>query len=456
MNPLLIHGLLFGLSAICSIAGAHAGPQGASSQAIPQASSPQEAIQQATSPQETIPQATGPQTISPKAKPQTEQTVGLQVPEKIAHKSPQKVGTTAASINASDPILGKIKLPPGFHIDYYARELLCPRQLTVSHTGTVFVGTRLEQNGCVYALVDKDHDGTAEKTYIIGGMLHSPNGVAFRDGSLYVAEINRILRYDQIENNLDHPPAPAVVTESYPRDKHHGWKYIRFGPDGKLYVPVGAPCNVCVKGNDIYASITRINADGSDRRLFASGVRNTVGFDWDPRTNELWFTDNGRDLLGDDLPPDELNHAPKPGMHFGFPYRYGMNVPDPTYGDAPPLVFTPPVQPLGAHVASLGMRFYRGEMFPGEYKNSIIIAEHGSWNRSKKVGYRITNVRLKGDKAVSYSPFAEGWMDQATQAVRGRPVDIMEMPDGAILVSDDFAGVIYRIWYSPPQSKTHR
>ncbi len=339
--------------------------------------------------------------------------------------------------------LNKINLPPGFHIAIYSDHVPGARSMAMGDKGTLFVGTR--EAGNVYALVDKDNDGKADEVITIARGLHMPNGVAFRDGSLYVAEVSRILRYDGIEGRLKNPPAPVVIFDKYPTEEGHGWKFIRFGPDGKLYVPIGAPCNICDPG-DPYASITRINPDGTGFEIFARGIRNTVGFDWDPATKELWFTDNGRDWLGDNLPPDELNHAPRPGMHFGYPYRYGDNVPDPEFGSKKKDVeFTPTAQDLGPHVASLGMRFYTGAMFPDEYKNQIFIAEHGSWNRSTPIGYRVTLVRVKGGKAVGYGVFAEGWLQGSKPW--GRPVDIQVMPDGAILVSDDRAGVIYRISY---------
>lgn len=239
---------------------------------------------------------------------------------------------------------------------------------------------------------------------------------------------------------------PVLVTDRLPKDQWHGWKVIRFGPDGKLYIPVGAPCNVCVKRDPRYASMMRMNPDGSELEIFAKGLRNSVGYDWDPQTNELWFTDNGRDMLGDDLPPDELNHAPRAGMHFGFPYCFGKEISDPNFGkERACSEFEPAAQELGAHVASLGMRFYRGDMFPAEYKNQIFIAEHGSWNRSKKNGYRITLVRVKDNKAVSYEDFATGW--KQGESVWGRPVDVLNMPDGSLLVSDDYTGAVYRIYY---------
>ena len=273
-----------------------------------------------------------------------------------------------------------------------------------------------------------------------------PNGVALLGKSLYVAEVHRILRFDDIEEHLDAPPAPVVVNDSFPRKTHHGWKYIRFGPDGWLYVPFGAPCNVC-EPKAPFAALYRMHPDGTGLESVATGIRNTVGFDWNPADQELWFTDNGRDMLGDHLPPDELNHAPKPGLNFGFPYRYGDNVPDPEFGAKAPagVTFTPPAQCLDPHVASLGMRFYTGKMFPPQYRNQIFICEHGSWNSSVRVGYRVTVVTLKGGKPVSYKPFLEGFLKDDN--VSGRPVDISIMPDGSMLVSDDYSGSIYRITY---------
>jgi glucose/arabinose dehydrogenase len=340
--------------------------------------------------------------------------------------------------------LENIKLPPGFRIDVFAFGLGGARSLALGARGTLFVGTRDE--GKVYAVVDRDGDGRADETFTLASGLHSPNGVAFRDGALYVAEISRVLRYDDVEARLSDPPRPAVVNDTFPTDEHHGWKFIRFGPDGKLYVPVGAPCNVCERDDERYASLMRMNADGTTLEVFASGVRNTVGFDWHPETAELWFTDNGRDWLGDDRPPDELNRAPEAGLHFGFPYVHGKDILDPKYGrKGIPARFTPPARELGPHVAALGMRFYTGGMFPAEYRGRVFIAEHGSWNRTAPIGYRVTSVKLDGNEAVSYEVFAEGWL-QGRKAW-GRPVDVLVMPDGALLVSDDRAGAVYRITY---------
>lgn len=332
--------------------------------------------------------------------------------------------------------LEKIKLPPGFEIRLYAR-VPNARSMTMSPGRTLFVGNREADD--VYAV----RDGGAGVVRIAQG-LNMPNGVAFRDGSLYVAEVHRLLRFDGIESRLANPPAPVVVRE-FPRERHHGWKFIAFGPDGLLYVPVGAPCNVC-QPEPMYAAIHRMRPDGSAFETFARGIRNTVGFDWHPDTRELWFTDNGRDRLGDDVPPDELNHAPRKGLDFGYPSCHGRNVSDPEFGRGRPCsATTPPAQELGPHVAALGMRFYTGRMFPEKYRKGIFIAEHGSWNRSRKIGYRVMFVPLVDGKPARYEVFAEGWLQG--ESAWGRPVDVLVAPDGALLVSDDEAGAIYRISY---------
>ncbi len=340
--------------------------------------------------------------------------------------------------------LGEIRLPPGFAISLFADNVEGARSMCLGEKGTLFVSTR--EPGKVYALVDHNRDNRVDEVVTIAAGLNMPNGVAFREGALYVAEVSRVLRFDGIEGRLKNPPAPVVVRDDFPTDQHHGWKFIRFGPDGMLYIPIGAPCNICERGDERYASIMRMRPDGAGIEVFARGVRNTVGFDWHPATRELWFTDNGRDWMGDDLPPDELNRAPAKGLHFGFPYCHGGSIPDPDYGSKRSCQeFVPPVINLGPHVASLGMRFYTGSMFPAPYRNQIFIAEHGSWNRTTPVGYRITLVRLEGNRAVSYEVFADGWMKEGK--AWGRPVDVLVMPDGALLVSDDRAGAIYRISY---------
>jgi glucose/arabinose dehydrogenase len=351
------------------------------------------------------------------------------------------LGAIAGTACSSELRLDTIKLPPGFQISLYA-EVPGARSMTLSPKGTLFVGTR--GAGKVYAIRTGDE---TRKPVVIAEGLNMPNGVAFRNGALYVAEVSRVLRYDAIESRLNDPPKPVTVNNDFPSDRSHGWKFIAFGPGGLLYVPVGAPCNVCEPDPDRYALIKRMKPDGSSVEVIARGIRNTVGFDWHPVTKELWFTDNGRDWLGDNVPPDELNHAPKKGLHFGYPYCHGGDIPEPQFGQkAPCSKFTPPAQKLGPHVAALGMRFYTGSMFPAEYRNQIFIAEHGSWNRSTPIGYRVTLVELENNKPVSYEVFAQGWL-QGSRAW-GRPVDVLVMPDGALLVSDDKAGVIYRIRYN--------
>ncbi|MEW6211954.1 MAG: sorbosone dehydrogenase family protein [Acidobacteriota bacterium] len=340
--------------------------------------------------------------------------------------------------------LDRIKLPPGFAISIYADNVPNARQMALGAQGTLFVGTR--EVGKVYAVVDRNKDGKADQVFTLAERLVIPVGVAFRDGALYVSEFHRILRYDRIEARLRNPPAPVVVNDSFPKEQYHGKKFIAFGPDGMLYAPVGMPCNVCEREDERFGTIMRMKPDGSGLEIFARGVRHTVGFDWHPVTKELWFTENGRDEIGDEVPPDELNHAPQKGMHFGFPYCFGRNGADPDFGHKRRCAeFTPAALELGPHVAALGMRFYTGSMFPSQYRHQVFIAEHGSWNRSQKIGYRVMRVRLDNNKPVEYSVFTEGWLQG--QQEWGRPADVLVMPDGALLVSDDLAGVIYRISY---------
>lgn len=344
--------------------------------------------------------------------------------------------------------LESIKLPEGFKISIYASEIDNARSMALAPDGTLFVGTR--GAGSLYALRDTNNDNVIDKKYtLINEDGNMPNGVAFRDGSLYVAEVNRILRYDNILDNLDNVPEPVIVYDKFPTEKHHGWKYIAFGPDDKLYVPVGAPCNICESEDEIFASIARINPDGSGLEVVQHGVRNTVGFTWHPDSGELWFTDNGRDMMGDDMPGCELNRAAKDGLHFGYPYCHQGDTLDDEFGSGKSCNdYIAPTQVLGAHVAALGMEFCTSKMFPPEYKNQVLIAEHGSWNRSKKSGYRVTLVTLDENlNATEYTPFLSGWLDTETDDVWGRPVDLEWLPDGSMLVSDDFANAIYRITY---------
>lgn len=351
--------------------------------------------------------------------------------------------------------LESIKLPPGFSIAVYAEGVTNARQMALGAKGTVFVGSR--SAGRVHAVVDGNGDHKADRVHTIATGLDQPSGVAFRDGALYVAETSRVIRYDGIEGKLEAPPAPVVVNGDFPKDKHHGWKYLGFGPDGYIYVPVGAPCNVCERTDDPrFASMTRMKLDGTGLEVFASGIRNTVGFDWHPQTRELWVAENGRDEMGDDIPPDELLRAPKPGLHFGFPYCHGGDTPDPQFGaNRPCSEFEPPALKLGAHVAAIGMKFYTGSMFPAEYRNQIFVAEHGSWNRSQPQGYRVMMIKVDGNKAVSYTPFAEGWLRGIRSArgsrtiadAWGRPSDVLVLPDGSLLIADDEANAIYRVTY---------
>lgn len=341
--------------------------------------------------------------------------------------------------------LTDLVLPPGFKISLYAGDVDNARQLALGDKGTVFVGSR--KAGKVYALVDSNHDNKADKQYLIASDLNMPSGIAFKQGSLYVAAVNRVLRYDHIENRLSSPPSPVVITSSLPDAAHHGWKYLRFARDGDLFVPVGVPCNICLSEDPRYGTILKMNPRTGATHIYASGVRNSVGFDIEPGSGKLWFTDNGRDWLGDDAPPDEINRADKAGLNFGFPFLHGRSVLDPEYGaQAVVADYTLPAFELGAHVAPLGMAFYTGKTFPAHYRGGFFVAEHGSWNRSKKVGYRVIYVK---PGASSVETFVSGWLDSANDSAWGRPVDILNLPDGSILISDDYANAVYRVSYQP-------
>ncbi|MEL7002670.1 MAG: sorbosone dehydrogenase family protein [Bacteroidota bacterium] len=347
--------------------------------------------------------------------------------------------------NESDDLLSRLNLPDGFNISVFA-EVDNARSLAISPSGVVYVGNRSGDK--VYAVQDTNGDFKADKKYVLASGLKMPNGVAFRNGDLYVAEISRILKFPNIEANLDDPPAPEVVYDDYPTESHHGWKYIAFGPDNKLYVPVGAPCNIC-ESDEIYATITRMNPDGTGLEIVADGVRNTVGFTWEPDTDKLWFTDNGRDMLGDNFPPCELNKIDSDRPHFGYPYCHGGDISDPDFGSKRACSeFVTPTWKFGAHVAPLGLKFYTGTQFPSDYQGQIIVAQHGSWNRSKKVGYNLVKVSLENGRAVNEEVFVDGWLNDNTQKAWGRPVDVIQLPDGSLLVSDDFGNMIYRISYT--------
>lgn len=348
--------------------------------------------------------------------------------------------TSAHGSPATDKVLQNVRLPAGFALEVYADNVPGARSMALAKQGTLFVGTRTDK---VYAVNGALAGKQQPEVRVFSSGLNIPNGVAYRDGALYVAEVSRVLRYDGVDA-AGTAPQPKVVRDDFPKDRHHGWKYIAFGPDGKLYVPIGAPCNVCNEPR--YASIMRMNADGSGLDVFARGVRNSVGFTWHPTTGELWFTDNGRDWLGEDQPPCELNHAPRAGLNFGFPFCHGKNTVDPEFGELGQCdKAVPPAQLLGAHVAPLAVKFYTGRAFPQNYRNRLFIAEHGSWNRTQLNGYRITTVKLDGAEAKEYQTFASGFHRE--KEIYGRPVDLLMLDDGSMLVSDDFAGAIYRIRY---------
>ena len=324
----------------------------------------------------------------------------------------RKGGTSRAEKKEYEQLpLEKIKLPEGFSINIYAQGVDNPRSLALSDRGTLFIGTR--RHGSVQAVRDEDQDKVADKHYVLAEDWQMPNGVALKDGDLYVAEVSTIHKFSDVENNLENPTS-SVIYDQYPTETHHGWKYIAFGPDGKLYVPVGAPCNLCLSEDEVFASITRINDDGSEMEVVQHGIRNTVGFTWHPDNGKLWFTDNGRDWMGDDIPGCEVNVAGQDGMHFGYPYCHQGDIPetDEEIPSKPCTEFEPPAQVLVAHTAPLGIEFIPAGNFPQKYHKQLLVAEHGSWNRTKKSGYKVMLLTLEGDRVTSYETFAEGWLER--------------------------------------------
>lgn len=347
--------------------------------------------------------------------------------------------------------LARLKLPEGFSIEIYSKDVPNARTLRRGGPGTVYVGNRQEDK--VYALVDKNGDHRPEAVHVIASGLDQPNGLAYRDGALFIAEVGRISRIDDVDHHLEKPPKPVLVTDELPTRRHHGWRYIDFGPDGMLYVAVGAPCNICKQDEPVFASIARLDPAklGAKLDVYAHGVRNSVGFAWHPKTKELWFTENGGDDLGDELPPDELNRAASEGLDFGYPGCHGGVIADPEFGS--PISCKgkqAPVQNLDPHIAALGMEFTAGHNLPAPHDQSILIAEHGSWNRERKLGYRLMEVRLDGNRATKYLPFIEGWVDADSDTVHGRPVDLEFLDDGSFLLSDDWQGAVYRV--VPPRA----
>jgi len=368
-----------------------------------------------------------------------------------ANEAAAKLSPVAPPPLASAPDklpLAKLKAAPGFNIEVYAAGMTNAREMALGDKGTVFVGSRLVDK--VYAIVNKD--GKREVKVLASG-LYRPNGVAFHNGTLYIAELSKISKIDHVEDVLDNPPKPEVIYDNLPKDEAHGWKFIAVGPDNKLYVPVGQPGNN-VLHDDAHGQIRRINLDGSGAEVVALGVRNTVGFDWNPETKQLYFTDNGRDWLSEDVPEDELNRVTKVGEDFGAPYCYQGNIPDPEFGWGHSCSeFTPPVGLMGPHAASLGMRFYTGSMFPKSYKNTIIVARHGSWNRTRKFGGDVAVVKLDKDgKVKSMEPLITGFLENNSYV--GRPVDVLQLKDGSVLVSDDWNGAVYRVTYGKQKVAT--
>lgn len=334
-------------------------------------------------------------------------------------------------------------IAPGFSMSVYTDDVPNARQMAESASGVLFVGTL--RAGRLYAVVPTS-DGPPE-VVTFAEDLTMPSGLALLGDDLYVAALNRVLRYVDIETTFRQPPAPEVVTDMLPDKYQHGWKYLSVGPDGYLYVPVGAPCNICKSADERFASILRMDPRSGETTVYAHGVRNSVGMAWHPATNELWFTDNGRDWMGDDLPPEEVNRVAEAGTHYGYPHIHGTAIRDPEFGkDHDPADYVPPVVEIQAHAAAIGMDFYTGAGFGDDYANALFIAEHGSWNRSSKVGYRVSVVRFADDEPV-YSPFVDVWL--AGERASGRPADVLAARDGSLLVSDDQGGRIYRVTRSP-------
>lgn len=358
---------------------------------------------------------------------------------------------------AAELPLDKLVLPPGFSINVYA-DVKHARQMTLGKNGTVYVGSMHFRGGDgeIFALLNPDNKPAAEKVVVINKGLVMPSGVAYRDGDLYVGAVRHLYRYKNIDSTYGTNPTPEILSDKFPDKSHHGWKFINFGPDGLLYVPVGAPCNICLSEEAIFGTITRLDVDSKDRKIeiFAEGIRNSVGFDWHPKTGKLWFTDNGGDSLGDNIPADELNRVTEKGQHFGYPFFHEGTLPDKKFGKGKKAEdYTPPAQKLGAHVAALGMTFYDGKMFPERFRNQIIIPEGGSWNRTKKAGHvgsRLTLVTLEGNKAVKYEPFITGWLDKTKNKSWGHPTATLVLPDGSLLVADNEANVVYRVTYKKP------
>ena len=395
------------------------------------------AVAQQPAPQPAAPAAaapTGPAAAPPWAQGRPEAAIGVP----LAPIAPPPIPTAADKL----PI-EKLKAPKGFKIELYAAGVGNARTLRQGDKGTVFVGSRLLDK--VYAIVDKGEKREVKPIY---SGLYRPNGLAFKDGVLYIAELSRISKVEKIEDNLDNPPKPVVIYDDLPKDEAHGWKFLTIGPDDKLYFQVGAPCNICMP-SPAHAQIRRINLDGSGAEVVARGIRQIVGMDFSPITKQLYFTENSRDWLSEDIPEEKLNRLTQPGKdNFGYPYCHQGNIADQEFGWGHSCdEFTKPIALLGPHTAALGMRFYTGNTFPSEYRNAIFIARHGSWNRTKKIGGDIVVAKLSEDGAVkSIEPFITGFIENNNYV--GRPADVEFVKDGSMLISDDFNGAVYRVTYS--------
>ena len=395
------------------------------------------AVAQQPAPQPAAPAAaapTGPAAAPPWAQGRPEAAIGVP----LAPIAPPPIPTAADKL----PI-EKLKAPKGFKIELYAAGVGNARTLRQGDKGTVFVGSRLLDK--VYAIVDRGEKREVKPIY---SGLYRPNGLAFKDGVLYIAELSRISKVEKIEDNLDNPPKPVVIYDDLPKDEAHGWKFLTIGPDDKLYFEVGAPCNICMP-SPAHAQIRRINLDGSGAEVVTRGIRQIVGMDFSPITKQLYFTENSRDWLSEDIPEDKLNRLTQPGKdNFGYPYCHQGNIADQEFGWGHSCdEFTKPIALLGPHTAALGMRFYTGNMFPSEYRNAIFIARHGSWNRTKKLGGDIVVAKLSEDGAVkSIEPFITGFIENNNYV--GRPADVEFVKDGSMLISDDFNGAVYRVTYS--------
>ncbi|QHE75071.1 PQQ-dependent sugar dehydrogenase [Hydrogenophaga sp. PBL-H3] len=383
------------------------------------------------------------QTAAPAAAPAPAWKQGM--PESMATSTLAPLAGKNTATAAADIPVDKIKLPPGFKAEIWATGLPGGRAMTQGDEGKIYVGTR--GLGRVYEVSD---NGTSRSVRTVVDKLNQPAGVAWNKGSLYVMAIDKVLRFDGIATNPAAVPVDMTAAFNLPKEQHHNWKFIAFGPDGKLYVPFGAPCNICALPSPEYAQIRRYNPDGSGMEVVATGVRNSVGFDWHPGTQELWFSNHGRDWLGDDTPNDTVNRMHKVGLNFGFPSCHQGNLPDPDVKkDNACAGVEQPVALMGPHAASMGMTFYTGNMFPPEYKGVLFNARKGSWNRTKKIGYDIVMVKASADgKNSQVVPFMTGFMNEADQSFWGRPAYMLQMKDGSLLVSDEQLGAIYRVSYA--------